>query len=118
MSKLDQVKKQIEHELAEVRRARTELREQDLLLRVEDGGLERKLELLSGKVAVAPRDTLSDRIVQVVKELNEASPSRIVELLQLDDPDVKPNSVRAMLGQLTESGAIAKRRRGCYVPAA
>lgn len=54
----------------------------------------------------------------VVKELNETSPSRIVELLQLDDPDVKPNSVRAILGLLTEHRVIAKRGRGCYVPAA
>lgn len=75
--------------------------------------LQRHVEGLQGK-ARPDGEALTDRIVQTVADVGEVEPTRLGELLALEDPTVNTALVRSLLGQLVAAGRLQKLGCGRY----
>lgn len=82
-------------------------------LRIDRELARREIELLVGATQPTPR-ARTERLLEALGGLGEASPAQLAMQLRLMEPDVDAGAVRATLTYLLAQGRVIRPRRGRY----
>lgn len=81
-------------------------------LRIDRQLAQREIELLAD--GPGPRASRTDRIVEIVERLGEATPAQVGQQLELLEGSVNPAKVRATLAYLLKQGRLIRPVPGRY----